>query len=492
MLNLLFISDNPKVENVKGVLQPLLKIIIDVVTDFDHGLKDVFEKRPATVCIQDQIDGVTGESVARHIQMLLGTSAPKFILIHSGNDKAKSIKGLYDHLIDLSQPDDVLADEIISTLKLLLGDQWEKVYIPPKKKSAPAKPPVVPPEETLPAEKIEFSMKPKIVAGTLEFERAQAISDDLAELLIIEAKKAGGIESPPNELPSVFTEPSPLLKESSNTETVAEKTSFSSVIESTASSETFSGNMPSKKTSAQTPDKNVEKIPKSPITRPPSPQASVAAEFRIRQNTHHADESIPEDLLLAFEENYRSESMFMKRNIAIVLIVIVCVVGGWYFFKGKPKFVTTLLHSLKISKEPEKVLVAAPIAPVPQPVSPPVRQAEVAPLLPAFIPKDGYDSNYKDNNAGWDRYVGKSAEFRIFTDSGRIQALQVLAAGGVPISEQFLKSILMEFTGSNEYVIVSRNSKDGVRVENGRITTKGDIVIYRKNGAVKAFVVSVK
>jgi len=75
MLNLLFISDSPKVEYIKSVLQPVLKVIIDVVADFDHGLKDVFEKRPGTVCIQDQIGGVTGESVARHIQMLLSTSS---------------------------------------------------------------------------------------------------------------------------------------------------------------------------------------------------------------------------------------------------------------------------------------------------------------------------------------------------------------------------------------------------------------------------------
>ncbi|MDD2855515.1 MAG: hypothetical protein PHU01_08295 [Desulfuromonadaceae bacterium] len=107
MLNLLLISDSSKIENIKTILQPGLKVIIDVVADFDQGLKNVFEKRPATVCIQDQIGGVTGESVARHIQMLLDNSAPTFILLHTGSGSAKMVKGLYAHFIDLSKSNEV-------------------------------------------------------------------------------------------------------------------------------------------------------------------------------------------------------------------------------------------------------------------------------------------------------------------------------------------------------------------------------------------------
>ena len=102
MVNLLFISNSSKIESIKNTLQPFLKVKIDIVGDFDYGLKDVFEKRPATVFIQDQIAGVTGESVARHIQMLLGSGAPLFIFMHDGSLKAKPIKGLFEYLIDLS------------------------------------------------------------------------------------------------------------------------------------------------------------------------------------------------------------------------------------------------------------------------------------------------------------------------------------------------------------------------------------------------------
>ena len=108
---MLFISDNKKIDLVIKKLQPKLKLKINIERDFDCGLNDVFEKRPDVVFIQSQIAGVTGESVARHIQLLLGGTAPKFILVHDGDTKAKPKKGLYEYLIDLSQSEKVVVTD---------------------------------------------------------------------------------------------------------------------------------------------------------------------------------------------------------------------------------------------------------------------------------------------------------------------------------------------------------------------------------------------
>ena len=148
MVNLLFITNSPKIDAVLLALQPCLKVRIDIVADFDFGLKDVFEKRPATVFIQDHIAGVTGESVARHIQMLLGSGAPSFIFMHEGSSKAKLIKGLFEYLIDLSQADSKIVADIQATLKSLLGTQWEKIYIPSKTGLPASKDVVAVPEES--------------------------------------------------------------------------------------------------------------------------------------------------------------------------------------------------------------------------------------------------------------------------------------------------------------------------------------------------------
>jgi hypothetical protein len=536
MLNLLFISDSPKVEYIKSVLQPVLKVIIDVVNDFDLGLKDVFEKRPATVCIQDQIGGVTGESVARHIQMLLGNSAPTFILLHTGNGKARAIKGLYEHLVDMSQLKEKVAEEIKNTLKSLLGDQWEKIYIPPKLSSYSVRSSVAVPEESREdADKLiddflsdletsgfsavdnqpSFTSVPDIVSkktsgapqsadpgrlesvsGTVESDRAQSINDDLEEMLLLEGNKGRRDESSA-KVSSVFDAESVAVPIDSPKPATAAKKQLTSVVpEPLASIEISSGRTQLKKSAVSTAEKQEIHTAATPVTRPQKHQAPAtpaAAEFRISQNAlPPVEEYIPEDLLLAFENNYRSESLFLRRSVVIALVCVVCAAGGWYFVKQKPQLISSLKQRFIPSSGAKlaPVMVSAATS-VQKPVSPPLLQAVVIPLLPRFIPKDGHDSSYALKNPGWERYVGRHAEFRVFSASGRIQAVQVLAVKEELLTESLIKSVLQEFAGSSEYQITSRNTIAGVRVEGGKIQNKDEVIIYRKNGAVKAFVVSV-
>jgi hypothetical protein len=519
MLNLLFISDSPKVEYIKSVLQPVLKVIIDVVTDFDHGLKDVFEKRPATVCIQDQIGGVTGESVARHIQMLLGSSAPTFILLHTGNDKARTINGLYEHIVDLSQSNDAVTEQIKNTLKSLLGDQWGKIYIPPKRSAASVRSSVAVPEDSREdADKLVddflsdletsgFSIAddhPSVTSGpvsgklstavqsetppesehapeTAEFDRAQSINDDLVELLLMEAGKARQ-DKGEVAVPSVVDTPEVVPVVSREPETAAVALPTPVVSEQPTPVETTPVKPSLKKSAVPSPGKQ------APVTAPTPP----AAEFRISQDAPPAEEHIPEDLLMAFEENYRSESLFMRRTVIAVLVCVLCAAGFWYLVKQKPQMINSLKQRFIPASGAKQAQVTAPVAlPAPKPVPPPVSQPVMAPSLPAFIPKDGRDTSYAGKNPGWERYVGKNAEFRIFSASGRIQAVQVLAVKDVPVSESLIKSVLQEFAGTPEYQIVSRSTKAGLQVESGKIVNKGEIMIYRKHGVVKAFVASV-
>lgn len=528
MLNLLFISDSPKAEYIKSVLQPVLKVIIDVVTDFDHGLKDVFEKRPATVCIQDQIGGVTGESVARHIQMLLGSSAPTFILLYTGTGKAKAIKGLYEHLVDMSQSNAAVAEDITSTLKSMLGDQWEKIYIPPKISPASVRSSVAVPdesredadklvddflsdletsgfsvvddqssftstpdkvtEELSAAPQSEIPRRSENILRTAEFDRAQAINDDLAELFLMEANKGRRDESPAVVSP-VVGEPEAVSAGAPKPATAAVKPLPTAIPEPPVPTETSPGGTPLGKGVVSTSGKKEIQSAAAPVVRPQAPQA---AEFRINQNTPPAEEHIPEDLLLAFEENYRSESLLLRRSVVIAIVFVVCAAGGWYFISQKPQMVSSLKQRFMPSSVVKQAPLTVPAAiPVQKPAPPPIPKPVMPPTLPAFIPKDDHDSSYAVKNPGWERYVGKRAEFRLFTASGRIQAVQVLAVKEAPIQESLIKSVLQEFAGSTEYQITSRNIKDGVRVESGRIQNKGEVMIYRKNGAVKAFVVSV-
>lgn len=543
MLNLLFISDSPKTDHIKSALQPELKVIIDVVSDFDHGLKDVFEKRPATVCIQDQIGGVTGESVARHIQMLLGSSAPRFILLHSGNGKARAINGLFEYLIDLNQANDTLNGEIKNTLKMLLGDQWEKIYIPPKLAPASVRssvsvseearedadklvddfisdletsgflvadeqPPELSPSDNVLDEKTaapqaEPSLKPEDSLRTVETDREQSLSDDLAELLIQEADKAKRADSPvlaspaveqPDVVPATSPEPAP----------VAEKLPPPSVRKTPAPRKASSGEIPAKKPSA--PKSGTDDIKSAattalqpqvppaqePVPVPPLPPA--AAEFRINHDDlSHPEEQIPEDLLLAFEENYRSESSFLRRGVVIALVCLVCAAaGGWFLVTQKPQLLADLKQRIMPASTPKQAPpLPSPPPAAPKPVAAAVPSPVTAPSFPSFVPKDGLDPSYGSKNPGWERYVGKNAEFRLFRASGRLQALQVLAIKRAPLSDSYIKSVLQEFAGASAYQITSSTVKSGVRVESGKVQDKAEVKIYRQNGTVKAFVISV-
>lgn len=530
MLNLLFITDSPKTESIKKELQPLLKVIIDVVTDFDNGLKDVFEKRPATVCIQDHIGGVSGESVARHIQMLLGSSAPTFILLHTGKDKAKVVNGLFEHFIDLSLSNASLVENILGTLKVLLGSQWDTLYIPPKSSPASVVATVSVPEESrentekpvqgsasdletstnspaaestpptleqvIAAKKLSRAAESKSTqdsadgSGPIAPTIVQSNNDEVVDLLLAEVKKAEQADTPSSVSSGGTAEFGSTPNTTQKPVKKAEKDSPGAKKETSESNEPSSRKTPSKKSATASGNNDLKGSPVPPPVPP-------AEEFKIGQDFPLSDEPLPEDLVMAFEENYRSESRFMRSKYIIALVLVVCIAGAWYFISQNPQTVSSLKQKVMpasgAKQTPVKVQVTPPpVPPVqntipPPPVPPPV----AAPALPKFIPADGLDASYGKSKPGWNRYVGKQYEFRVFSIPGRIQAIQVLSLeGAVPAS--FIQSVLQEFIGSSVYKIQTRSTKDGVRVENGTVQNNGEIVLYRKNGSVKAFVVSVK
>jgi hypothetical protein len=483
MLNLLFISDSPKAEHIKNELQPLLKVIIDVVTDFDRGMKDVFEKRPATVCIQDHIGGVTGESVARHIQMLLGSGAPTFILFHTGNAKARVINGLFENLVDLSLSPDSVIENILGTLKLLLGDNWEKIYTPLKLRHASVGSAVSVTEELR-----EYPDKPvAVLTPDLEAPGNLAVEDlnSLTLDQVIAAKKMSRVA----QSESAQIAEKIISDVSLKTEKKEGKHIPSVIAGSPEQIAAPSCKKPSEKTAAPSLGKIDLKSDSTAIASPPTLPAE---EFRISKDLPPVDDHIPEDLLLAFEENYRSKSLFMRRSYIVVLVFIVCAAGGWFFLTQKPQTVNSLMRRLLPSSATKQapVVVTTTTIPAPKPVEPPLPPPVVAPALPSFIPKDGFDPTFSQKKPGWNRYVGKQYEFRVFSAEGRIQAIQVLS-NTASIPESLIKSVLQELTGNSKYQILSRSTNGGVRVETGKVQNKGEVILYRKNGSVKAFVVSV-
>ncbi len=517
MVNLLFISNHTKLTTIKNTLQPLLKIRIDLVGDFDYGLKDVFEKRPALVFIQDQIAGVTGESVARHIQMLLSAGAPAFIFMHDGNPKAKPLKGLYEYLIDLSQPNIKVMADIQATLKALLGSQWQKLYIPPKENKSDVLAALAVPEknriaadqlvddfisdlgnidsspqynpdpltnlarpEVSPEEPFQFISSPhdqlaEMMAETARHHKEAEIVSTAVKAVEVEnftstAKLSGACErqvenaalrvtsskplvstagAVPDKMPPVKASPAPVVQADSATTGSVSATAFPGL------------------------SKNTPSTPSSP------------ADFRIKREIPTVDVAT-DDLLRAFEENYRSKMVARKRYIAVAMVLILCVAGGgWYLVKQKP-------HLLPFSPKPSPP-AAVPVAVLPAHVLQKAvssSQKVVVTPLPSFIPLAGHDRLFASRKPGWERYVGTGYEYRVFRPAGKLKAVQILAADGHEIRDPMLKGILSELTGVGEYRVTLREQKLGFQVSHATVNGKADVLIYRKKSAVRALVVS--
>lgn len=526
MVNLLFISNSPKMDSVRSNLQPLLKVKIDIVSDFDYGLKDVFEKRPATVFIQEQIAGVTGESVARHIQMLLGSGAPSFIFLHEENSKAKPIKGLFEHLINLSQSDSRLIDDIQSTLKSLLGPQWDKISIPPAPAPAAAlSAGGLPSENQDDADKLvddllsaidnfgpsdaeqtqvypphDFSAPDPVQEESMTVVSSQ--QDQLAEMLIETAKKSAE-PSPLTEIiddsgknkPLAPTEPAPprskKRKIASEMPAAAqgpiEPAADSRIQQPAVTCNTDSVPATSvKKAESGTVGSNAADAKK----QAQQPAVVSPAEFRIAADEAPVD-GIPQDLLLAFEDNYRSQVRARRRNTALIVCVLISVGLGWYLFRNNPQL------SVFTSRKTQTAQTSgAPVKPVAQDavalknLSAP-RKMTAAPL-PSFIPQSGLDSGYAAQNPGWERYRGSKLEFRLYRSDARIRALQVLAVPGHAISPELLKSVLTELTGNPEYRVTARENKSGVQITRAKGDNSSDVLIYRNKDVIRAFVVSLE
>jgi len=559
MVNLLVISNNPRCALLKNALLPQLKVIIDIVADFDHGLKDVFEKRPSVVCIQDHIDGVTGESVARHIQMLLGSSAPTFILLHEGNAKAKQIKGLFEQVVDVGQPDDKMADDVLSFLKATLGAQWDKVYIPLKqsRKAALAKI-AVPDGERHVADKMvdEFlsDLEGAPAGGPIEAANGHvhdfssqhadedapfqvtSSADEMAAMLAEVASQKAQAEreastaesvAPPETtpaainaqaaLPAESAEPAPPKGRPARRKPAAKDNAEAPSAVATAVNPPAVPDAPLVAARAATEEAAAQVPTSAPLTveqalaaeerlhRDAQQSASVpVADFRIApqpvKQAQPADEHIPDDLLQAFEANYRSQKSSRTRATAALIVVLVALgAAGWYLLRPKPP-------QMAVVKKPASNPPVVPGTPATTPpaAAPPVTPAQAVQkqlstprvtassgsVLPSFIPAAGVDKSFSARKPGWERYVDTHAEYRIFRTGERIKAIQVLDVKHQGLSQSLLKKVLGEVAGTPEYRESGLERKQGYQVVRGTIGSKAEVVLYRKNATLRAFVVS--
>lgn len=118
MEQILFIHTD---QRLNGIISPLGRDIRDritVATDFDEGLRLVFEKRPVIMFVQYEIAGVSCIPLVTHVKSLLREGAPRIVLFRvETSQKVIPGRDLFDGVIPISDDQQKLLEEVERELR---------------------------------------------------------------------------------------------------------------------------------------------------------------------------------------------------------------------------------------------------------------------------------------------------------------------------------------------------------------------------------------
>jgi hypothetical protein len=433
LINILLITSDQRALAIGDRLQSQPMIKVDTASDFDNGLKDVFDKRPQLVFIQGDIDGVTGETVARHIKGLLRDQSPRLILLRETLQTRQGAKSCYDGNIDLFLAADDLLTAFREQLEKVAGFKWQDE---------------VPDEE----QKLSVLSTADQYAAALAAASAEA-AEPFSEYLPSEAlSEKGDLASLPGK-PAVTAHPPSLI----------------SPLQPTKTPDHF------------LPLEESEQMPNSSSKATPPP---FDVEMKAPSPTHTAvglrDTPRPQFTPPPFEYRLPGRATHHRPWLYIVVFLVTLALGaGTYLYVSysKPRFgAAKAVGTAKTASKPASDS------------SLPVTLTKI----PSFIPQDRIDGTYASAHPGWDRYTDDAREYLVFSEKGAIKAVQIIALRQGALSDAFVRSSLQEISGSGTYQVGYRSEKDGYLVEKGLAKGNIELAIYHKgaSGEIRALVVA--
>ncbi len=136
MLNIFVISSDKRVASLIEHFQPFFKSKIRSASDFDNGLKEVFENRPTVVFIQSTIGTVSGDTVSRHIKSLLGAASPRIVFMGDIDSNVKKGTSWCDDWISISDSPQQLQQDFAELISRSFPEDWLEIQ-KEMKKTAP-------------------------------------------------------------------------------------------------------------------------------------------------------------------------------------------------------------------------------------------------------------------------------------------------------------------------------------------------------------------
>lgn len=427
-MGILVITDIPR---MTGLFEQLSRQYpeLTVVSEIHRGIEELERSKPELVIFQNRLSGLSADILHKHLQSRLGAQQVRFALISMSRDVDPGMTARFSAVFDPALSDAVL----IATLEQLLQGASDNAVEPAPSPEEPAAIQHQPQQELAAvAQTGQYPLVPPASASLQELQ-AEAATESGAPMTYAAVRRpaAGPIDSD------------------------------------------FSRQL----------DTSSDKL--QPEQEPFSPREEPVALRDLYREPH---------LVTDIEEApawYRKP----KALLTLVTLAVVLVVS---FFQYRTERNKTAPKG-PIASRP--AVVATP--PQPAAVKPAAPAAEATlPLvshgagrlrqLPAFVPKEGRDSGYSKEHAGWELYLSQTSEYRIFRGKDRgIKAIQVIDRSGAGLQESFYVSVLKELAGVTAMQSSSSEVKEGYEVRRG--TAAGlQIVQYRdaQGGRLRGFVIT--
>ncbi len=432
MLTLFFISDNPLIEPLRAHFQQFLKLRIAVVRDFDHGLKEIYDKRPLVACLQDRIAGLTAENVARHLQLLLGNGAPAFILLQGSPPTAPAPADLFSRTVDLTQPFEAVCRDLQQALQQQLGAHWAQVYEPPGPPAANAATPR-PDQPEFDAYLTEDSIFRPSPAGQLP--GTEPSDEPEREPLFVQDAPGGPPAEPMAAAPPPRMAPTPPAPDASH---------------------------------QPTPQPLPPKPVAAPVPQPEKTADPVAEALLVMEKTYHARQQTKRHLFAA-----------------LLLLLALVAAGIWWWIGRQPD---SRRGGTVVAPPPQQR--PATLATTSATRNRPTVPTRAVTTLPPFIPATGHDTAFAATHPGWERYRSRHRDYRLFYEHGRLKALQTLTVEDGAITTAELRQALVALTGSDRYRLTDRERRGGLLLEHAVIPGRAELIIYRTGarGSIQAYV----
>lgn len=427
-MGILVITDIPRMTGLFEQLAYQYPELV-VVSEIHRGIEELERGKPEVVIFQNRLSGLSADILHKHLQTRLGVRQVRFALISTARDLEPELTARFAAVLDPALSDTALE----AALQRLVQGRSDSMAEPAPTAEEPLAPLQQPTQEPPAAE--QTGQYPLVPPAPASLQELQAEAD---------------------------TEPGLPL-----TYDAARRPAAGPIISD------FSRQL----------DTSSDKLQPEPDPFP------------------HREES------LALRDLYREPHLvadleeapaWYRRPVTLLILITLAVVLVVSLLQDRTQRKTAALKAPSASR-PAAVATAPQPSPAKQPV-PPV--PPVSPLvshgagrlrqLPAFVPKEGRDSGYSKEHAGWELYLSQTSEYRIFREKdGGIKAVQVIDRSGSGLQESFYVSVLKELAGVTSMRPSSSDVKEGYEVRRG--TAAGlQIVQYRdaQGGRLRGFVIT--